>query len=82
MTENLTQIVGIELLAAAQGCEFHAPLKSSPPLERVRERLRAEVPPLEDDRHFAPDIARAADLIRSGAAVGAAGPELLPALSG
>src|SRR5918999_712098 len=82
MTENLTQILAIELLAAAQGCEFHAPLKSSPPLERVRARLRSEVPRLEDDRHFAPDIATAAGMIRSGAAVAAAGSELLPATSG
>jgi histidine ammonia-lyase len=82
MAENLTQILAIELLAAAQGCEFHAPLKSSPPLERVRQRLRAEVPALDSDRHFAPDIATAAGIIRSGAAVAAAGPDLLPAIGG
>jgi histidine ammonia-lyase len=81
MTENLTQILAIELLAAAQGCDFHAPLKSSAPLERVRARLRAEVPSLEDDRHFAPDIAKAAHLIRSGAAAATAGHELLPTIS-
>ena len=27
MAENLTQILGIELLAAGQGCDFHAPLR-------------------------------------------------------
>ena len=36
MAENLTQILGIELLAGCQGCDFHAPLRSSAPLERVR----------------------------------------------
>ena len=36
MAENLTQILAIELLAACQGCDFHAPLASSAPLERVR----------------------------------------------
>ena len=36
MAENLTQILAIELLAACQGCDFHAPLPSSAPLERVR----------------------------------------------
>ena len=30
----------IELLAAAQGCDFHAPLRSSAPLERARALLR------------------------------------------
>jgi histidine ammonia-lyase len=80
MAENLTQILAIELLAAAQGCDFHAPLESSAPLERVRARLRAEVPRLEDDRLFAPDIAKAAGLIRSAAIAAAAGPELLPTI--
>ena len=41
MAENLTQILGIELLAACQGCDFHAPLLSSAPVERVRSLVRA-----------------------------------------
>jgi histidine ammonia-lyase len=80
MIENLTQILAIELLAAAQGCDYHAPLASSPPLERVRAVLRRTVPTLEDDRYMAPDMAAAADLIRSGAVIEAAGPDLLPHL--
>jgi histidine ammonia-lyase len=67
MAENLTQILAIELLAACQGCDFHAPLASSAQLERVRSLLRAQVPHLDDDRYLAPDIAAAANLIRSGA---------------
>lgn len=78
MAENAVQVIGIELLAAAQGCDFHAPLASSPPLERAREALRATVSHLRDDRYLAPDIMTAADLVRSGALVDAAGPELLP----
>jgi len=54
------------LLAAVQGCDFHATLVSSPPLESVRALLRAEVPQLEEDRFFAPDIACATALVRSG----------------
>ncbi len=80
MAENLAQVVGIELLAAAQGCDFHAPLASSAPLEQVRRRLRDVVPRLEEDRYLAPDIAYAAGLVRSGAAAEAVGVEL-PALS-
>src|SRR5204862_1245665 len=34
MAENVTHVVAIELIAAAQGCDFHAPMTSSPPLER------------------------------------------------
>ena len=52
------------------------PLTSSAPIERVRARLRAQVPHLDEDRYLAPDIAAAADLVRSGAVVEAAGVEL------
>jgi len=76
MAENLVQIVAIELLTAAQGCDFHAPLRSSEPLERARATLRARVPAFDADRYFAPDIALAADLVRSGALAAAVAVEL------
>jgi histidine ammonia-lyase len=73
-------VVAIELLAAAQGCDFHAPLTSSEPLERARALLRATVPPLGDDRYMAPDIAAAAALVTSGA-LGKATNLALPAVA-
>src|SRR5262245_711682 len=76
LAENAANVVAIELLAAAQGCDFHAPMRSSAPLERVRGRLRERVPRLEQDRYLAPDIAAAADLVRSGALAAAADADL------
>lgn len=73
MAENVANVVAIELLAAAQGCDFHAPLKSSAALENVRALIREEVPHLDTDRHFAPDIEAAANLVRSGQVAKAAG---------
>ncbi|MBH0237470.1 histidine ammonia-lyase [Methylobrevis albus] len=73
MGANTANVIGIELLAAAQGCDFHQPLASGAALERVRALLRAEVPTLADDRHFAPDMARATALVVSGAVAAAAG---------
>jgi histidine ammonia-lyase len=67
MAANLRAILGIEWLAAAQGCDFHVPLRSSPPLEEARALLRARVPTLEEDRHLAPDIAAATALVAEGA---------------
>lgn len=67
MAENLAHIIAIEYLAAAQGCDFHAPLTSSPILEEARSLLRARVPHLEDDRYFQTDIEAAVDLVKSGA---------------
>jgi histidine ammonia-lyase len=79
MAGNLDAILGLELLAAVQGIEFHAPLRSSDALESVRAMLRAHVPPLVEDRHFAPDIAMARALVESGAVL-AACPTTLPVL--
>ena len=66
MATNVGYIVGTELLAAAQGCDFHRPLASSPPLERARAALRALVPSLHDDRLMAPDVEAATGLVRGG----------------
>jgi histidine ammonia-lyase len=81
MAENTAGILGIELLVAAQGCDFHAPLISSPAIERLRALLRAEVPHLEQDRHMAPDIAKAIALVRSGQLTRAIGEAALPGIA-
>jgi histidine ammonia-lyase len=74
MAGNVDHILAIELLAGAQGCDFHQPLTSSAPVEAVRRLLRAVVPTLDHDRHMAPDIEAAAALIRAPALLDAAGP--------
>jgi histidine ammonia-lyase len=66
MTDNLRAVLAIELLAAAQGCDFLGD-KSSDVLEGVRAVVRAVVPKLEDDRYFAPDMAAAIALLQGGA---------------
>jgi histidine ammonia-lyase len=76
MAGNAANIVAIELIAAAQGCDFHAPMSSSAPLERVRARLRERVPRLDHDRYLAPEIAAAAELVRSESITAAAGLDL------
>jgi histidine ammonia-lyase len=47
----------IELLAACQGLEFHKPLKTSPLLQEVYDKVRGDVAPYDRDRYFAPDMA-------------------------
>ena len=82
MIENASGVIAIEMLAAAQGCDFHAPLASSVPLEALRRCIRGEVARLDNDRHFHPDIEKAVRLVRSGAAIEAAGVWDLPSLAG
>ena len=67
MAANAASVVAIELLAAAQGIEFHRPLTSSRPLEAVLGTLRRAVPRYDRDRFFAPDIEAARTLVSSGA---------------
>ena len=73
MAANAAHVLGIELLAAAQGCDFHAPLTSSPHLEALRRTVRTRVPGLQTDRLMQPDMEAAAALIRSGEACMAVG---------
>jgi histidine ammonia-lyase len=81
MNDNLGRILGIELLTAAQGIGFRAPLKTGAPLIRVLERLRADIPALAGDRFMSPDLEAAAALVRADALAQAAGPGLLPQLA-
>ncbi len=66
MLDNVSNIVAIELLAAAQGLEFHHPQRSSATLEGVLAAIREVSPPYNEDRSLSGDIARVAQLIESG----------------
>ena len=66
MISNTAHILGIELLAAAQGIEFLRPLTSSPALEAVHALLRESCPSIAHDRYLAPDIERAEALVSNG----------------
>ena len=66
MAENTAGIVAIELLAAAQGVEFHRPQRSSPPLEKAIAAVRSVSPSYTEDRSLSRDIARLSAMIDSG----------------
>ena len=76
MVRNLEHILGVELLCAAQGVEFRAPLETSGPLAAVIKRLRRDIASLTDDRYMADDLAQAAALVGTGAITRAAATEL------
>jgi histidine ammonia-lyase len=66
MAHNTAVIVGIELLAAAQGVDFHRPLTTTNRLVDVYLRLRSKVGFYEKDRLFAPDIETAKQMVLNG----------------
>lgn len=84
MNDNLGRILGIELIAAAQGLEFRKaslkPLSTSSSLNRVLAEVRENVAFLEEDRFLAPDLENAATLIRNGKLIKAAGEANFPNL--
>ncbi len=75
MNKNLNTIIGVELMCAAQGIDFRAPLKTSPSLAKAMLAIRAVVPTLNEDRYQADDIARASELVATGALVSRLGIE-------
>lgn len=70
--DNLTRILAIELLCAAQAREFHRELRAGAGAEAAYRLLRQNVPPLADDRFLAPELDRVHALIADGAVVRAA----------
>ena len=67
MAENSGGVIGVELLAAAQGIDFLAPLNTSFELREAHGLLRQHVATYESDRFMAPDIEAAAGLVAAGA---------------
>lgn len=57
IVRNTRAVLAIEALTACRALDLLAPLKSSPALEQVRERIRAVSPPILGDRPFYRDIA-------------------------
>lgn len=63
VAENVLNIVAIETLAACQGVDFRAPLKTSETLQRQIGLIRNEISFYDKDRFFAKDINKAREII-------------------
>ena len=70
--DGLAQVLAIEMLTAARGLDLRQPLRPAAATGAVVAALRERVPGPGPDRHLAPEIAAAVDLVRSGALVAAA----------
>jgi histidine ammonia-lyase len=63
---NVRNVLAIELMCAAQGVDYRAPLKPGRGVARAHATVRSLVKPLERDRVLAGDIARLSDAIVAG----------------
>jgi histidine ammonia-lyase len=57
IARNAAGVIAVELIAAAQGVDCHAPLKTSVELQKVHARVRALSPYLTADRYWADEMA-------------------------
>ena len=57
IAKNAAGVVAIELIAAAQGVDYHAPLKTSAKLQVLHAKIRALSPHLQTDRYWADEMA-------------------------
>src|SRR5260370_11581310 len=63
---NTTRVLACELLCAAQGLEFHQPLRAGRGAEAAYRHIREHVRPLGRDRTLHRDLEAVERLIRSG----------------
>ena len=66
IARNAAGVVAIELIAAAQGVDCHAPLETSYKLQVVHAKVRALSPYLTTDRYWADEIAALQDAVLAG----------------
>ena len=57
IARNAAGVIAIELISAAQGVDYHAPVKTSPKLQAVHAKVRSLSPHLETDRYWADEMA-------------------------
>ena len=63
---NTEQILGIELMCAAQAMDYHRPLKSSAKMEELHALVRERVPHIEKDQIMTGFMDATKDLVNSG----------------
>jgi histidine ammonia-lyase len=66
VVKNAQHVLAIELMCAAQGIDYRAPLKPGRGVMKAHETVRSLVGPLDADRVLTPDIERLAEAIAAG----------------
>src|SRR3954469_322530 len=67
IAHNAAGVVAVELIAAAQGIDCHAPLKTSPKLQALHAKVRELSPHLVSDRYWADEMAALQAAVLAGA---------------
>jgi histidine ammonia-lyase len=70
IARNTAGVVAIELITAAQGVDYHAPLRTSAPLQELHSAVRAISPHLEADRYWADEMSALQSAVLDGSMSG------------
>jgi histidine ammonia-lyase len=73
IARNAGGVVAVEMIAAAQGVDCHAPLKTSARLQRVHSKVREISPRFTSDRYWADDMAALQAAVLGGGITGGDG---------
>ncbi len=76
--DNVDKIFSIELLCAAQAKDYHSPLQSTPIIEAVHEKIRTQIPHIEEDQPMSRLLALANGIIKSGDLIAIARQQSVP----
>jgi histidine ammonia-lyase len=66
IAENTATIIGIEIMSACQGIDFHEGLQTSPPLHKVYQQVREQVSFLDKDRLMTDDLHNLRNMVLKG----------------
>jgi histidine ammonia-lyase len=76
IARNTAGVIAVELMAAAEGIDYHAPLKTSEKLQRIHSAIRKLSPEFTADRYWADEISALQSAVLAGQ-IGAEGVSLL-----
>ena len=66
IARNAAGVIAVELMAAAEGIDYHAPLKTSPKLQQVHAAVRAHSPHFTADRYWADEMGALQNAVLAG----------------
>jgi len=72
IARNAAGVIAVELMAAAEGIDYHAPLTTSPKLQAIHGKVRGLSPHFTADRYWADEMRALQDAVLEGA-IGAEG---------
>jgi histidine ammonia-lyase len=73
IARNAAGVIAVELIAAAQGVDYHAPLKTSARLQALHGKVRTLSPHLQTDRYWADEMVALQAAVLAGEIGGEAG---------